>query len=161
VQEFRVESNNYPAEFGTGTGGQVNVVTKSGSNLSAGRSSSTTATTRFDAPNYFDTSGGTAEVEARPAPVRRLVRRADLKDRAFFFGSYEGYSSTPASTSSRRAERAAWARAVPAIAPLRPGFMSPSAVILRARPPIRLRHRAAAGLQTSDENAFSARVDFR
>ena len=33
VQEFRVESNNYPAEHGTGTGGQVNVVTKSGSNL--------------------------------------------------------------------------------------------------------------------------------
>src|SRR5262249_5293256 len=32
VQEFRVESNNYTAEFGTGTGGQVNVVTKSGSN---------------------------------------------------------------------------------------------------------------------------------
>ena len=35
VQEFRVESNNYPAEFGTGTGGQVSVVTKSGSNLLA------------------------------------------------------------------------------------------------------------------------------
>ena len=30
VQEFRVESSNYPAEYGTGTGGQVNVVTKSG-----------------------------------------------------------------------------------------------------------------------------------
>src|SRR5215218_7667880 len=32
VQEFRVDSNNFPAEFGTGTGGQVSVVTKSGSN---------------------------------------------------------------------------------------------------------------------------------
>ena len=32
VQEFRVDSNNYPAEYGTGTGGQVTVVTKSGSN---------------------------------------------------------------------------------------------------------------------------------
>src|SRR5262245_12379274 len=28
VQEFRVESNSYPAEYGTGTGGQVAVVTK-------------------------------------------------------------------------------------------------------------------------------------
>ena len=30
VQEFRVESSSYPAEFGTGTGGQVSVITKSG-----------------------------------------------------------------------------------------------------------------------------------
>lgn len=29
VQEFRVESNNYPAEFGTGTGGQISIITKS------------------------------------------------------------------------------------------------------------------------------------
>src|ERR1043166_946546 len=32
VQEFRVDSNNYPAEFGTGTGGQISVVKKSGGN---------------------------------------------------------------------------------------------------------------------------------
>src|SRR5205085_61889 len=32
VQEFRVDSNNYPAEYGTGTGGQISVVTKSGGN---------------------------------------------------------------------------------------------------------------------------------
>jgi hypothetical protein len=32
VQEFRVESSGYPPELGTGTGGQVSVVTKSGGN---------------------------------------------------------------------------------------------------------------------------------
>ena len=32
VQEFRVESSNYPAEYGTGTGGQITVVTRSGGN---------------------------------------------------------------------------------------------------------------------------------
>ena len=32
VQEFRVESSSYPAEYGTGTGGQVSVITKSGAN---------------------------------------------------------------------------------------------------------------------------------
>ena len=32
VQEFRVDSNSYPAEFGTGSGGQVTVITKSGGN---------------------------------------------------------------------------------------------------------------------------------
>ena len=33
VQEFRVDSSNYPAEYGTGTGGQISFVTKSGSNI--------------------------------------------------------------------------------------------------------------------------------
>jgi Carboxypeptidase regulatory-like domain len=32
IQEFRVDSSNYPAEYGTGTGGQISVITKSGSN---------------------------------------------------------------------------------------------------------------------------------
>src|SRR5205823_8392989 len=32
VSEFRVESSNYPAEYGTGTAGQISVVSKSGSN---------------------------------------------------------------------------------------------------------------------------------
>src|SRR5207253_9895867 len=30
VAEFQVQSSNYPAEFGTGTAGQISVVTKSG-----------------------------------------------------------------------------------------------------------------------------------
>src|SRR5215831_29428 len=32
VQEFRVDASNYPAEFGTGSGGQISIITKSGSN---------------------------------------------------------------------------------------------------------------------------------
>jgi len=32
VQEFRVDASNYPAEFGTGSGGQISIVTKSGGN---------------------------------------------------------------------------------------------------------------------------------
>src|SRR5262249_33723081 len=32
VSEFRVDSSNYPAEFGTGTAGQISVVSKSGGN---------------------------------------------------------------------------------------------------------------------------------
>ena len=38
VQEFRVESSGYPAEFGTGTGGQISVITKSGGNKTYGSS---------------------------------------------------------------------------------------------------------------------------
>jgi hypothetical protein len=85
------------------------------------------------------------------------------KDRAFFFGSYEGYrldaglnfiEAIPSS--------AAWARGVAAIQPLRNGFLAPGGVILSgasANPDFDI-----AQLQTAQrvtENAFSARVDFK
>ena len=54
VQEFRVESNNYPAEYGTGTGGQVSVVTKSGTNSLRGSAFEYFRSDKLDAPNYFD-----------------------------------------------------------------------------------------------------------
>src|SRR5262245_48350052 len=54
VQEFRVDSNNYPAEYGTGTGGQVSVVTKSGGNAFHGSLFEYVRNDMFDARNFFD-----------------------------------------------------------------------------------------------------------
>ncbi|PYR14135.1 MAG: hypothetical protein DMF94_34825 [Acidobacteria bacterium] len=56
VQEFRVESSSYPAEYGTGTGGQVSVITKSGANKVHGAIFEYLRNQRFDAPNYFDST---------------------------------------------------------------------------------------------------------
>src|SRR5215468_10261936 len=56
VQEFRVESSNYPAEFGTGTGGQISVVTKSGSNAIHGGLFEYVRNDALDARNFFDGS---------------------------------------------------------------------------------------------------------
>ncbi len=56
VQEFRVESSNYPAEYGTGTGGQVSVITKSGANLFNGSVFEYYRNDGLDAPNYFDST---------------------------------------------------------------------------------------------------------
>ncbi|HZI49748.1 MAG TPA: carboxypeptidase regulatory-like domain-containing protein, partial [Pyrinomonadaceae bacterium] len=54
VQEFRVDSNNYPAEFGTGTGGQISVVTKSGGNKFHGSVFEYLRNDALDAANFFD-----------------------------------------------------------------------------------------------------------
>ena len=54
VQEFRVESSSYPAEFGTGTGGQVSVITKSGGNAVHGAIFEYLRSDNLDKPNYFD-----------------------------------------------------------------------------------------------------------
>lgn len=54
MQEFRVESSNYPAEYGTGTAGQISVVTKSGSNEFHGALFEYLRNDRLDARNFFD-----------------------------------------------------------------------------------------------------------
>src|SRR5213075_481083 len=88
VQEFRVDSNNYPAEFGTGTGGQVSVVTKSGSNAFHGSLFEYFRNDALDARNFFDRVG--------KAPLRMNQFGGSfggpiVENKAFFFGSYEGY----------------------------------------------------------------------
>jgi hypothetical protein len=86
VQEFRVESNNYPAEFGTGTGGQVNVVTKSGSNKFHGALFEYSATTR-------------STRRTTSTPQRGPVRSRKLKQNQFG-GSIGGRSRRTARSSS-------------------------------------------------------------
>src|SRR5262249_35582067 len=56
VQEFRVESSGYPAEYGTGTGGQVSVITKSGGNSFRGSAFEYFRDDALDSPNYFETT---------------------------------------------------------------------------------------------------------
>src|SRR4029453_17989046 len=163
VQEFRVESNSYPAEFGTGTGGQINVVTKSGSNKAHGSIFEYYRNDKFDAPNYFDTAAGLPKSQLNQHQFGGSVGGPIMKDRAFFFGSYEGYKLKAGLNFVEGVPSdAAWARAVPAIAPLRAGFMSPSAVILpgASRDPD-FHHAQLQGFQDVKENSFSARVDYR
>jgi hypothetical protein len=54
IREFRVESNAYSAEFGRNSGGQVNVITKSGTNDFGGTSYIFHRNDALDAQNYFD-----------------------------------------------------------------------------------------------------------
>ena len=147
VQEFRVESSNYPAEFGTGTGGQVTVITKSGSNNLHGSLFQYWRRDKFDSSNYFDDLAGLPKSKLKQNQFGGSVGGPLLKNRAFFFGSYEGYRlDAGVNFVEAIPSDAAWARAVPTIAALRNGFKSPG-----CRHPAgglgqsRLRHRPAAG----------------
>jgi hypothetical protein len=171
VQEFRVESSSYPAEFGTGTGGQVSVITKSGANQLHGALFEYLRSETFDKPNYFDSQrnvDGSVVAFLGKSPLKQNQFGGSIggpiaRDRAFFFGSYEGYRLDAGKNFVEGVpSAAAWARAVPAVAGLRSGFLAPGAVILAGastNPDFDI-----AQLQQSQnvtENAFSGRVDFR
>jgi hypothetical protein len=87
IQEFRVDSSNYPAEYGTGTGGQINVVGKSGSNDFHGSVFDYLRNDKLDARNFFDASD---KSKLRLNQFGGSLGGRLIQDRVFFFGSYEG-----------------------------------------------------------------------
>jgi hypothetical protein len=87
IREFRVESNAYSAEYGRNYGGQINVLTKSGTNAVRGSGYEFHRNDALDAPNYFDVSGKPDFTRNQyglslGGPLRR--------DRLFYFIGYEG-----------------------------------------------------------------------
>ena len=139
VQEFRVESSGYAAEFGTGTGGQVSVVTKSGSNAVRGALFEYLRSDTLDARNYFDqlrnADGSVLSAGAKSSLKQNQfggsIGGPIVKNRAFFFGSYEGYRLNAGKNFVEAVpSAAAWSRAVPAVAALRSGFTAPGAVVI-------------------------------
>jgi hypothetical protein len=87
VSEFRVETNAYGAEFGRTYGGQINVLTKSGTNTTRGSAYEFHRNDALDARNYFDVAGKPDFTRnqfggAIGGPVRA--------NRLFYFFGYEG-----------------------------------------------------------------------
>jgi hypothetical protein len=88
VREFNVERDSYGAEFGKRPGGQVVIVTRSGSNQWRGSAFEFLRNSALDAPNFFD--AGSAP------PFQRNQFGASLggplhSDKTFFFTNYEGF----------------------------------------------------------------------
>ena len=163
IQEFRVESSAYPAEFGTGSGGQVSVITKSGSNAFHGAAFEYLRSDKLDAPNYFDTAAGLPKSLLQQNQFGGSIGGPIAKNRAFFFGTYEGYRlNAGINIVEAVPSDAAWTRAVPSIAVLRPGFLAPGAVILPGKstnPDFDI-----AQIQTPQdvrEDSFSGRLDVK
>jgi len=86
IREFRVEVNAYSAEFGRNSGGQINVLTKSGTNELAGSAFEFHRNDALDARNFFDTGG---EPDFHRNQFGGTFGGPIAINRAFFFAGYE------------------------------------------------------------------------
>jgi hypothetical protein len=114
LDEFKVETNSYSAEFGRGNGAIVNAVIKSGTNQLHGSFWEFFRNDKLDARNYFDDPtkptppykqnqfGGTF---GGPVYIPGLYNG---KNRTFFFVDYEGLRIRQAQTQSALVPPAAW-----------------------------------------------------
>jgi carboxypeptidase family protein len=88
IAEFRIITNNFDAEYGNYSGGQVNVVTKSGTNAIHGTAFEFLRNTALDARNFFAPPN---EVDNfKQNQFGGAVGGPIKKDKIFFFADYQG-----------------------------------------------------------------------
>jgi hypothetical protein len=88
VREFNILRDTYGAEYGKKPGGQISIVTQSGSNQWRSSIFEFLRNSALDAPNYFD-------VGSSPPPFNRNQFGGSfggpvVKEKTFLFGNYEG-----------------------------------------------------------------------
>ncbi len=87
VQEFRIETLNFSAEYGNSVGSIVSVVSKTGTNEFHGSVFEFLRNDNLDAREFFD---GPEGPEFKQNQFGAAVGGPIVKDRTFFFASYEG-----------------------------------------------------------------------
>ncbi len=86
IAEFRIITNNFDAEYGNYSGGQVNAVTKSGTNQVHGDLFEFVRNTDLDARNYFSPDRGTFQQNQFGGTVGGPIKH----DKVFYFADYQG-----------------------------------------------------------------------
>jgi len=107
VQEFKVQTNSFSAEFGRTTGGVINLVIKSGTNKFHGSAYEFVRNSRLDSNQWFLNRAG-----QRLGTFQRnqygftlggpviLPKLYNGRNRTFFFGGYEGLRQRAQQTST-------------------------------------------------------------
>ena len=86
IQEFRVLTANFDAEYGNYSGGLVSVVTKSGGNKLHGSAFEFLRNTDLDARGFFDPTRAPFIQNQFGGTLGGAIK----KDKVFFFGDYQG-----------------------------------------------------------------------
>jgi hypothetical protein len=91
VEEFRVQTNNSSAEFGRFTGGVVNMASRSGSNSFRGTVFEYHRNKALNSNTFFGKRAGLDKPPFVQNNFGGVLGGPVLKNKLFFFSSYEGY----------------------------------------------------------------------
>ena len=94
LQEFKVQTAQYDASFGRNAGAQVNIATKSGSNDFHGSLFEFFRNEDLNANDWFRNRSGLARGILRQNQFGGTVGGRIIRDKLFFFGSYQGTRQT-------------------------------------------------------------------
>jgi hypothetical protein len=86
IAEFRILTNNFDAEYGAYAGGQINVITKSGTDAFHGDMFEFLRNTDLESRNFYDTARGPYKQNQFGGTVGGPIKRNKL----FFFADYQG-----------------------------------------------------------------------
>lgn len=156
LQEFRIQTSTYAPEFGRTPGGQISILTRSGTNQFHGTLFDYLRNDVLDADDWFANRDKLAKPKERQNDFGGTFSGPIRKNRAFFFFSYEGLrlrlprvvESVVPSVSARQA-------AIPATQPFLNAFPLPNGADLGSG-------NAAFNASFSSEstlNASSIRID--
>ncbi|MEW6210704.1 MAG: carboxypeptidase regulatory-like domain-containing protein [Acidobacteriota bacterium] len=90
LQEFSIQTSTYAPEFGRTPGAQVSIITRSGTNEFHGSLFEYFRNEALDANNWFANKRGLKKPPLRQSDFGGVAGGPMIKNRAFFFFSYEG-----------------------------------------------------------------------
>jgi hypothetical protein len=91
VEEFRVQTNNSSAEFGRFTGGVINMASRSGSNSFRGSMFEYHRNKALNSNTFFGKRAGLDKPPFVQNNFGGVLGGAGVRNKLFFFSSYEGY----------------------------------------------------------------------
>lgn len=94
VQEFKVLTSNFTAEYGRNSGGIVTVVTKSGTNTFHGSAFEYNRNTAYNANDFISNSQGEPKGVLRRNQYGGTIGGPIAKKKLFFFFAYQGQKQT-------------------------------------------------------------------
>jgi hypothetical protein len=90
MQEFRIQTSSFAPEFGRTPGGQISIVTRSGTNAFHGTLFDYFRNDKLDARSWFVNYSGLAKPAERQNDFGGVFGGPVVKNKTFFFFSYEG-----------------------------------------------------------------------